>query len=295
MRLPEAAAARRRRGGRALPHGAGGRGVHRGPARAAGTGSTTGCPGLRDGHRARAARRALARRLRRPLPATRTLDYDEAAILAEGERAAALWAPEQAERVMTGCAAGCARCGGRRGACEARDARRSPAPSPRSCSCTKGSARSRCGATSRRGWRRDRPARADLLARGPRVHPTSRTTPRTPRFMHEEALDVLPAAAAEHGIERAGARRPQRRRLDRAHPRVPAPGQRARPARAARVRRGRQRGQHRRGARDVRDHRPGRAHGPLPPRRRAHVPALERHLARARVPRLEHRGRAAAA
>ena len=47
-----------------------------------------------------------------------------------------------------------------------------------------------------------------------------------------------------------------------------------------------------RGARDVRDHRPRRAHGPLPPRRRAHLPALERHLARARVPRLEHRGRA---
>src|SRR3954451_9109329 len=27
-------------------------------------------------------------------------------------------------------------------------------------------------------------------------------TPRTPRFMHEEALDVLPALLAEHGIER---------------------------------------------------------------------------------------------
>ena len=71
-----------------------------------------------------------------------------------------------------------------------------------------------------------------------------------------------------------------------------APGQRARPARAARLRRGRLGGEHRGGARDVRDHRPGRAHGPLPPRRRAHLPALERHLARARVPRLEHRGRA---
>ena len=35
--------------------------------------------------------------------------------------------------------------------------RRSRAPSPRSSSCTRGSARSRCGATSRRGWRR-RPA-----------------------------------------------------------------------------------------------------------------------------------------
>ena len=30
------------------------------------------------------------------------LDYDEAAILAEGERAAALWAPEYAGRVMDG-------------------------------------------------------------------------------------------------------------------------------------------------------------------------------------------------
>ena len=30
------------------------------------------------------------------------LDYDEAAILEEGERAAALWAPEYAERVVNG-------------------------------------------------------------------------------------------------------------------------------------------------------------------------------------------------
>ena len=44
--------------------------------------------------------------------------------------------------------------------------------------------------------------RALLYSRAGHGRPTSPTPPRTPRFMHEEALDVLPALLAEHGIER---------------------------------------------------------------------------------------------
>ena len=46
--------------------------------------------------------------------------------------------------------------------------------------------------------------------------------PRTPAFFHEEALEVLPELLARARRARAAARRPQRRRLDRAHPRRPA-------------------------------------------------------------------------
>ena len=52
------------------------------------------------------------------------------------------------------------------------------------------------------GWRR-RPAAARCSTRAPATgSPTSRTVDRTPRFMHEEALDVLPALLREAGIER---------------------------------------------------------------------------------------------
>ena len=119
--------------------------------------------------------------------------------------------------------------------------------------------------------------------------------PRTAALHARRGARRAPAAARFARHRAADPGRPQRRRLDRAHPRQRAPRVRPRAARAARLRRGCVGGQHRRGARDVRDDRPRRAHGPLPPRRRGHVPALERHLARAGVPRLEHRGRAAAA
>ena len=48
--------------------------------------------------------------------------------------------------------------------------------------------------------------------------------PRTPAFFHEEALEVLPALLGPARRPRADPRRPQRRRLDRAHPRRPPPG-----------------------------------------------------------------------
>ena len=59
--------------------------------------------------------------------------------------------------------------------------------------------------------------------------------PRTPNFMHDEALDVLPELLAGPGHRRARAGGPQRRRLDRADPCRPPSRPRRRGDRAARV------------------------------------------------------------
>ena len=74
---------------------------------------------------------------------------------------------------------------------------RRPRARRRSCSCTRGSARSGCGATSRRPCTRPpagacSPSRASGTAAR-----TRRRSPRTPAFFHEEALDVLPALLAQ--------------------------------------------------------------------------------------------------
>ena len=89
----------------------------------------------------------------------------------------------------------------------------------------------------------------------------------------------------------AGPRRPQRRRLDRpAVRRCRSPGRPARAPGPARVRRGRQRRRHRRRPHGLRHDRPAGAPGPPPRRRRRHVPRLERRVALAGVPVVEHRG-----
>ena len=108
---------------------------------------------------------------------------------------------------------------------------------------------------------------------------------RTPRFMHEEALDVLPELLRVAGIERpvlVGHSDGGSIALIHAsaHPVsglvLLAPHVFVEELSVASIQE----------ARDhLRDHGPRRADGALPPRRRAHVPALERHLARARVPR----------
>ena len=102
---------------------------------------------------------------------------------------------------------------------EAGDAARSPAPSRRWCSCTKASARSGCGATSRRGWRHATGRRALIYSRA--GHGFSDV----PGRAADPALHARGGAGRAAGLlaepDRApGARRPQRRRLDRAHPRV---------------------------------------------------------------------------
>ena len=118
---------------------------------------------------------------------------------------------------------------------------------------------------------------------------------RTPRFMHEEALDVLPGLLEDAGIERpvlVGHSDGGSIALIHAsqHPVsalvLLAPHVFVEDITVASIEEARETF----ATTDL-----GDAHGPLPPRPRAHVPALERHLARARVPRLEHRGRAGAA
>ena len=98
--------------------------------------------------------------------------------------------------------------------------RRARAPT-KSCSCTRGSARSRCGATSRvhsaqrHGWR------GFVFSR----YGYGRSTPKPrderwqPDFMHRQAHEVLPALFARTRHRAALAVRPQRRRVDRAAPR----------------------------------------------------------------------------
>ena len=124
----------------------------------------------------------------------------------------------------------------------------------RSCSSTRGSGASSCGAafpaalhaaTGRRA-RSSTPAPATAAAGRPRCR--GRST-----YMHHEADVVLPALLAALGIERPRARRPQRRGVDRPAPRRRrARRRRARAAGAARVRRGRHGGVDRRRPRRLR-------------------------------------------
>ena len=136
------------------------------------------------------------------------LDYDEAAILDEGERAAALWAPEYAERVVDGLRS------------RLRAVRRQRAALARmrvdgvelECEEIAGAEPALVflheGLGSVALWR-DFPARL-AAATGRRALIYSRAghgqsdvpaVPRTPRFMHEEALDVLPELLRVAGIE----------------------------------------------------------------------------------------------
>ena len=118
--------------------------------------------------------------------------------------------------------------------------------------------------------------------------------PRTPAFMHEEALEVLPSLFARLRHHGPGARRPQRRRVDRADLRRRSPSLGGRGDRAARVRRGDVPDGDPPSPRDLRNRRPAREDGPPPPRPRRRVLRLERRVARSGVPALEHHGRARA-
>ena len=126
----------------------------------------------------------------------------------------------------TACAAGCAvrRQKAPATAAEPRR-RRSPAPSRRSCSCTKagfGGPVARLPGAAGGG---DRPACADLLAGGPRLARTSRRGSAHRASCMTRPSTCCPSFCAPHGDRAPGARRPQRRRLDRPHPRQRAPRQ----------------------------------------------------------------------
>ena len=177
-----------------------------------------------------------------------------------------------------------------------RGRRRAPSAGRRSCSCTRASVRSTCGARSpttsaasvggpvtvvysRHGY-----GRSAVVDDGRGLSTTCTTRP-TSSFR-----------SCSNGSESSGRvlDRPQRRRLDRpALRRRRATGRRARPAGAPRVRRGPLDRRDRGGPRRVRARRPRRTPRPLPPRRRVDVPRLERRVAVAGVPVVEHRGPAA--
>ena len=166
--------------------------------------------------------------------------------------------------------------------------------SRRWCSCTKGSGRSSCGAISpTRLAHRDRPSRVFLYSRAGHGRSDVPEADRTPRFMHEEALEVLPGLLREHGDRAPGAVGHSDGGVDRADPRVSSTPSRSSSCSRRTCSSRTSRSPSIAEARDAFPT-PARAHGPLPPGRGAHLPAVERHLARARVPRLEHRGRAAA-
>ena len=104
--------------------------------------------------------------------------------------------------------------------------------------------------------------------------------------MHEEALEVLPELLAASRPHRPGARRPQRRRLDRADLRRPAPGRRAVVAIAPHVFVEDMCLVEIRKARDAYESGgPARPDGPPPPRSGRRLLRLERRVARSRSSR----------
>ena len=106
---------------------------------------------------------------------------------------------------MTGCAVACARRDGRParnvGGVEL-EIEESPGTEPALVFLHEASDRWRCGGTSRSGSPRSRAA-APWSTRAPATgNSYVPDAPRTPRFMHDEALDVLPALLRRAGIER---------------------------------------------------------------------------------------------
>ena len=253
------------RGGRALPHGPGGRGLHRRPARAAGDPRRAAARAC-AGHGARAARRAVARRVRRRA-ACSTRSSRDAEATRSSTRASAprrCGRPSQAERVMRDAApAGMAAVAvnlethgdRRRRARAGLPARR--ARLGRAVAGLPGAAR-----------RRDRPAGASSTrarATGCRTSPTS--TARRASCTTRRSRSCR-SCCAEHGIERPvlvghsdggsialihACAAPRRRLV------LLAPHVFVEDISVASIAEARD---------DVRDHGPARAHGPLPPRRR---------------------------